>query len=154
MNYFQKKFLEKEEEPMEISIAPGSSKFNPVGLYNPMFSGSFEGNRNEIERTPSLGSGESGSLDYDQSTSKLVKILKIEMVIYWKCVSTIFKGNLPVSYAIQKFENLNKKGTAPLVSTNGPTLGRSSTMNSGNTSPTNINRSNSNITTEVDYNNR
>ncbi len=68
---------------MEISgNASGSSKFNPVGLYNPMFSSSFEGNRNEIERTPSLGSGESGSLDFDQSTSKLFKILKIKLVIF------------------------------------------------------------------------
>ena len=63
-------------------------------------------------------------------------------------------GNLPVSYAIQKFESLNKKGTTPLVSSNGPSLGRSSTINSGNTSPTNINRSNSNITAETEYYNR
>ena len=58
---------------MEISSGTGPSKFNTAGLYNPNFSGSFEVNRNDFERTPSLGSGESGNFsqsDYDQSTSK------------------------------------------------------------------------------------
>jgi hypothetical protein len=62
--------------------------------------------------------------------------------------------NLPVNLAIQRFENLTKKGVTVPVTSNGTSLARSSTMNSGNTSPNSINRSNSNSMIENEYYNR